>query len=48
MSDVNRSLEELVLEGRTGGLFVQDRPCYYDGWGETQSLPVRYHLLITF
>ena len=46
--DVNRSLEELVPEGRTGGLIVQDRPSYCDGWGETQSLPVRYHLLITF
>ena len=34
MSDVNRSLEELVLEGRTGGFIVQDRSCYYDGWGE--------------
>ena len=47
MFNVNRSLEELDPEGRTGGLIVQDRR-NYDGWGEIQSLPVRYHLLIIF
>ena len=47
MFNVNCSLDELVLEGRTGGLIVQDRRSY-DGWGEIQSLPVRYHLLIIF
>ena len=47
MFNVSRSFEELVPEGRTGGLIVQGRRSY-DGWGEIQSLPVRYHLLIIF